>query len=296
MHERTTTTFRCASPGQRVAELWEDHRVLAGGVTPKRVSLASCFGGGVAFGIAFDMGVAHALRDSGVPLDTGPMLGTSAGAWTAGALALGFSFPDLIAAVPADLSMRPTARRPVDVARAVYGTARDSRVEAVVLELAAPPRRRVLSGASHSIADIVAASSSLIGLVTPHCIGTRRFLDPGPFFMTSADRAPAADVLVVVAPIAGRVLGARGAVIERQLRIEMELWRRRAHGHVLYIRPNTEVTRLAGRKISDLFDVGRAHAIYDAAYNEGLLCARRFQLRHPALAAAIHSPAAAVPS
>ncbi len=262
-------------------------------MTSERTSLAACFGGGVAFGIAFDMGVAHALRDSGIAIDEGPMLGTSAGAWTAGALALGVSFPDVLAAVPADLSFKPTATRPVDVARAVYGTAHDARVAAVVLEIAAPPRRRVLSGASHSIADIVAASSSLVGLVTPHCIGTRRFLDPGPLFMTSAHRAPAADVLVVVAPIAGRVLGARGAVIERQLQIEMQLWRRRTRGHVLYVRPNTEVTRLAGRRVSDLFDVGRARDIYAAAYDEGLQCARRFQTRHPTLAAAIRAPAVA---
>lgn len=51
--------------------------------------MATCFGGGGAFGIGFDMGVARALTEAGIPIRSGPMLGTSAGSWTAAALAVG---------------------------------------------------------------------------------------------------------------------------------------------------------------------------------------------------------------
>ena len=60
--------------------------------------MAACFGGGGAFGIGFDMGVARALTEAGIPVTSGPMLGTSAGAWTAAALAVGADLGDILAA------------------------------------------------------------------------------------------------------------------------------------------------------------------------------------------------------
>src|SRR5256885_10779685 len=58
--------------------------------------ISSCFGSGGAFGIGFDMGVVTALIDSGIPVDKGPMLGTSAGAWTAASVAAGLTWDQLL--------------------------------------------------------------------------------------------------------------------------------------------------------------------------------------------------------
>src|SRR4051794_4026474 len=58
--------------------------------------ISSCFGGGGSFGIGFGMGVVAGLRDAGIPVDHGPMLGTSAGSWTAAAVAAGLTHDDLL--------------------------------------------------------------------------------------------------------------------------------------------------------------------------------------------------------
>jgi len=66
----------------------EPAAVQRSGVARRRSKVATCFGSGGAFGIGFNMGVARALLDAGIPLTSVPMLGTSAGAWTAAALAV----------------------------------------------------------------------------------------------------------------------------------------------------------------------------------------------------------------
>jgi NTE family protein len=56
--------------------------------------LAMVYGGGGVFGIAYTAGVAAGLAATGVPVVTAPALGTSAGSWTAAAIALGLTYDD----------------------------------------------------------------------------------------------------------------------------------------------------------------------------------------------------------
>ena len=85
--------------------------------------LAMVYGGGGVVGIAYTAGVAAGLTTAGIPVATAPALGTSAGSWTASALALGLSYHDLVdlpvprcpASAPECLPgspARPSARRP----------------------------------------------------------------------------------------------------------------------------------------------------------------------------------------
>lgn len=238
----------------------------------RRPTLATCFGGGGAFGIGFDMGVARALMESGIPLSSGPMLGTSAGAWTAGALAVGADLEDILAAwskAPQDGSA-PV----IELTRSLFGESRDARVStmAVRLPVLYPV---ILTGADHDLADQVAASSSPPRLAAPHRIDGRRYIDAGILTSTSANRAPPADLLVVVAPMAGPVLGRFGPISARVVRFELMRWRMRG-GDVLYIRPNRATGALAGTSTSDLLDPACAEPTYRAAYELGARCAERF--------------------
>jgi NTE family protein len=256
-------------------------------VPPRRVGarrsrrpIAACFGGGGAFGIAFDMGVTAGLLESGIPVDRGPMLGTSAGAWTAASLAAGVTHHELmeVAIAPA----RPDGPVAViDITQAVFGDRSDSRVSAMVIQLP-PGVRRTLSGADHSLAELVAASSSPPRLAAPHRIDGRRCIDAGITRSTSVDRAKGARVLVVVAPIAGGVLGRYGRVSEQVTRYEMQQWRVRTGGDVLYVRPTQRIAALvAGRGFQGLIDVDVAHDVYEPSYELGVRCAERFFTRHP---------------
>ena len=90
-----------------------------------RPPVVACFGGGGAFGVGFDMGVARALVEAGIPVSSGPMLGTSAGAWTAARLAVGIDLDEILGVV---------ARRAagghvpvIDITRPLFGAARDEK-------------------------------------------------------------------------------------------------------------------------------------------------------------------------
>ena len=74
--------------------------------------LAMVYGGGGVVGIAYTAGVAAGLTTAGIPVAAAPALGTSAGAWTASALALGLSWDDLAdLPVPQLPSLRPGCSR-----------------------------------------------------------------------------------------------------------------------------------------------------------------------------------------
>lgn len=242
--------------------------------------LTTCLGGGGAFGIGFNMGVTHALRVAGVPVSSCPMLGTSAGAWTAAALAVDADLADILHS----WSHAPSEgkARVVELTRALFGNARDARVSAAAIRIpGAYPM--ILSGKNHDLADLVAASSSPPRVSVPHRINGHRYVDAGIVRATSADRAPSADLLVVVAPIAGPVLGNLGAIGARMVALELMRWRITG-GQVLFIRPNTAVGALAGTKMTDVLDPTIAEPTYRAAYELGARSAERFQQRHPQLA------------
>src|SRR6185436_14977496 len=143
----------------------------------RRRPISSCFGGGGSFGIGFCMGVVAGLRDAGIPVDRGPMLGTSAGSWTAAAVAAGVTHDELLALSefyePSDDPVRV-----IDMTEPIFGTQRDDRVSSVVLELPLG-LRKILSGSEHTLADVVAASSSPPKIASPHRIAGRKYIDAG---------------------------------------------------------------------------------------------------------------------
>jgi NTE family protein len=243
--------------------------------------VASCFGGGAAFGIGFNMGVARALIDQGIPVADGPMLGSSAGAWTAASLVTDVSFDAIMQA----FEEKPRRDRPVrviEITEPLFGDRMDERVTGVAIHVPSGIRVR-LAGAKHSLADIVAASSSPPQLARPHRIGSNRYIDPT-LRTTSADRAKSARVLVLLAPMAGPVFRSYGRINEQFAHYEISRWRARTGGVVLYVRPTKAIAdRVAGGR-DDLLNVAIARRTYDAAYELGGRCAERFRSRHPDVA------------
>ncbi len=231
--------------------------------------VAAAYGGGGLFGIAYLLGVGEALVEGGVDLGVAPAIGTSAGSWAAGALALGVRWHDAIDAIGGDIPRLPDPRpgRLKKVAMEIFGDRRAPSVRAVVCSL---PRlqRVVLSGADHPISDLVAASSAVPGMLAPHKVGGRRYIDGGVRSMASADLADRAENLLVMAPIAGPMFGPAGRLAERVLRREMREWRQHnPAGNLWIIRPNHAIAELAGRP-DQLFDADRAKRVYDVAYQQ----------------------------
>ena len=229
--------------------------------------LACAYGGGGLFGIAYLLGVGEALVDGGVALGAAPAVGTSAGSWAAGALALGVRWHDAIDLIGDDIPRVPDPRsgRLKRVATEIFGDRRVPSMRAVVCSL---PRlqRVVLHGADHPVADLVAASSAVPGMLAPHRVDGRRYVDGGVRSMASADLADPATNLLVMAPIAGPMFGPAGRLAERVLRREMREWRlRNPDGNLWLIRPNRSIAELAGRP-DQLFEPERAKRAYDLAY------------------------------
>lgn len=237
---------------------------------PGRAPLAVTYGGGGLFGIAYLLGVGEALADGGVAIGGAPSLGTSAGSWAAGSLALGLRWEQALDLLGPESPRLPDPRsgRLRAVAAELFGERRVPSMRAMVCSL--PRLQRVeLSGADHPLADLVAASSAVPGLLAPHRVGGRRYVDGGVRSMASADRSAPADHLLVLAPLAGPMFGPAGRLAERVLRREMREWRDRNPGGQLWlIRPNRAIAALA-RRPDQLFDGDRAMRCYHLAYAQG---------------------------
>jgi len=246
-------------------------------------SLAVSYGGGGLFGIAYLLGVSEALVDGGVRLDLAPSLGTSAGSWAAAAIGLGIRWQTALDVLGDDVPRVPDPRsgRLRSVAAEIFGEQRAPLMRAVVCSL--PTLRRVvLSGADHAVADLVAASSAVPGLLAPHRIDGHRYVDGGVRSMVSADLADPARDLLVMAPIAGPMFGPAGRLTERSLRREMREWRAANSGcHLWLIRPNHAIAELA-RRPDQLFDVERARRCYPRAYEQGAGILSRWNERYGA--------------
>lgn len=234
-----------------------------------RHPLAMVYGGGGVFGVAYTSGVAAGLAASGISVATAPSLGTSAGSWTASAMALGLTYDD-IAAVSSPRV--PTRRSGVlaDVARQLFGEQHHPLV-AVSAVCLRTRRRHILDGAKYPLADLVAASSAVPGLFPPYRIDGRLYIDGGMWSATSVDAAAEADQVIVVAPLAGLVLGPVGQTAGILLERELRRWRsRHPESTVTLIRPDRAMARLAGFHPLALFDDDRAHVVYPLAYDQGL--------------------------
>jgi predicted acylesterase/phospholipase RssA len=221
--------------------------------------LAGVFGGGGLFGIGYALGVIDGLRERGINLTGCPMLGTSAGSWAAAATALSVPFENLVDLV---IPRFPNPRAGVLAAsaRAAFGEATDSHVRVVVTQI---PRlkRVVLHGADYPLADLVAASSSVPGLLAPHSVGEKRYVDGGVRSGVSVDLADPASLLVVIAPLAGAMFGPFGRFVDSRTDTEQRRWSSHNQGRFLEFSPRRETALLASNP-KHLFDKTRAIDAY----------------------------------
>lgn len=234
--------------------------------------MAGVFGGGGLFGIGYAMGILDGLKEQGLDLSASPMLGTSAGSWAASATALGVGVEDLIAL---DVPRFPNPRRGAlaTAARRVFGNATHPNVSVMACSL---PwlKRTVLDGAVHPLADLVAASSAVPGLLAPHRIDGVNYVDGGVRSGASIDFAPAAALLVVIAPLAGAMFGPFGGLAERVLRREIDEWKAEHGGRTIEFFPR-EVTAGVARRPDQLFDKDRAVTAYDCGLDQVRQTSRR---------------------
>jgi NTE family protein len=250
----------------------QEHNGSAGGPRGPlgaRHPLAMVYGGGGVFGIAYTSGVAQGLVDRGLPVRTAPSLGTSAGSWTASALALGLTYDDFDGLQPPPVP----SRRPgilADIARELFGEASHELVS-VSAVCVRSRRRHILDGGRYPLADLVAASSAVPGLLPPHRIDGRLYIDGGMWSATSLDAAGEADHVIVVAPLAGTVMGPMGRAAGFLLERELQRWRRRhPESTVTMIRPDRAIAKVAGLHPLALFDDARARDVFPMAYEQGL--------------------------
>jgi NTE family protein len=157
----------------------------------------------------------------------------------------------------------------VERARSLFDDARHPLV-AVSAVCLRTRRRHILDGGRYPLADLVAASSAVPGLFPPHRIDGRLYVDGGMWSVTSVDAAATADHVIVIAPLAGPVMGPLGRTAERLLGRELATWRRRHPDKTItMIRPDGAIGRLAGRNPLGLFDAERARPVYPLAVEQG---------------------------
>ena len=237
--------------------------------------LAMVYGGGGVFGIAYGAGVAQGLIESGIPVDRAPALGTSAGSWVASAIALGYGydhFADMEA--PSVPTRHPVL---VEAATEVFGDATHDLVSVSAVCLRSR-RRHILDGGTYHLADLAAASSAVPGLFRPHRIDGRLYVEGGMWSATSVDAAAEAEQVIVIAPLAGPVMGPMGRTAGALLGRELQAWRERHPGRsITMIRPNRRIGREAGRNPLGLFDSDRAKRVYPMALAQGREWGERLQ-------------------
>lgn len=236
------------------------------------MSTAAVYGGGGLFGIGYTLGIAEALVDGGADLASVPAVGTSAGSWAAAGLALGIRFLEALEVIEDDVPRFPDPRpgRLDGVAIELFGAETMCPTVDVVACSLPRLRRTLLSGADFPIADLVAASSAVPGMLAPQRVGDTRYVDGGVRSMASIDQAQPAARLLVVLPLSGPMFGPAGRFLERGIRSELRAWESRyPDSRVVVVRPTPEIAALA-RRPDQLFDAKRARRCYDLAYAEGL--------------------------
>lgn len=235
--------------------------------TNNHVPMAGAFGGGGLFGIGYALGILDTLRTRGIDLSTAPMIGTSAGSWAAAATALGVSY-DALVALEVPRFPNPRAGVLARSARRVFGAGNVINVNAVACSL--PRFRRVeLFGSSTPIHHMVAASSAVPGLLSPQRIKGTLYVDGGVRSGVSVDLAAPAEILIVIAPLAGAMFGPFNNIVERNTHEEIAEWEARTSGRSILFAPSV-VTSRAATLPHHLFDKERAMAAYELARSEAL--------------------------
>jgi predicted acylesterase/phospholipase RssA len=227
--------------------------------------ISSCFGGGGYFAIAFNMGVAEGLEDAGIPISANPMLGTSGGAWAAGALVASVPLQHIV-----DLTSRgkSSGMSHGEMTSSVFGDCRDERVRTVAIDRRTG-RRRILRSDHVGVAHAVGASSAAPGMFPAYPIDGRNYVDGGTYSPTSAHMSAPAKTLVVVAPLAGPLFGRMTAGFSWLARNETTVWRMRHRGRVLLIEPTAAVVDAAGSGWRRLIDATTTDSVYRHARELG---------------------------
>lgn len=237
--------------------------------------LSMVYGGGGVFGIAYGVGVATGLAESGIKVHEAPALGTSAGSWVAAAMALHLGYDHFAEMESPSVPTRKTVL--AEIARESFGGARHHLVSASAVCLP-NGRRHILDGGRYDLADLAAASSAVPGLFPPHRIDGRLYVDGGMWSATSIDAATDAEHVIVVAPLAGPVMGPMGRTAGFMLSRELGRWRaEHPHKTIALIRPNRAIGKLAGRNPMSLFDSDRAHRVFPLALEQGREWGERLQ-------------------
>jgi NTE family protein len=157
-----------------------------------------------------------------------------------------------------------------NIAAEIFGA--DTRCPTVNVVACSLPRftRTLLSGADHPIADLIAASSAVPGMLAPHRVGDKRYVDGGVRSMASIDHGAPANKLLVILPLSGPMFGPAGRLIERRISRELAIWRKNNRaGEVFVLRPTEDIANLA-RRPDQLFDPYKAMRCYELAYKEGV--------------------------
>jgi predicted acylesterase/phospholipase RssA len=226
---------------------------------------AGVFGGGGLFGIGYGLGVVDGLRTRGIDLHGSPMLGTSAGSWVAAATALQVSFETLVA-LPVPTFPNPRAGVLAETAALAFGQHTDPLVSVVVTQVPRL-RRTVLNGADIPLAQLVAASSAVPGLLAPQRINDKRYVDGGVRSAVSVDLAPAAHTLVIITPLAGAMFGPFGRYVDHRTDQQQKEWHDEHGGTFIEFSPKATTADVASLP-HHLFDQRRAVEAYHRGFDE----------------------------
>jgi len=235
--------------------------------TPPVPPLAGGLGGGGLFGIGFAMGVLDGLKPRGIDLSQVPLLGTSAGSWAAAATALEVPF-HVLADMTVPSFPNPKPGLLASIAREIFGDQTDPLIHVMACSL---PRlkRTILDGGKYPLSELVAASSAVPALLSPHVIEGTRYVDGGVRSGTSVDYGPEAENLVVIAPLAGAMWGPFARFVDKGMHKEIAQWKQRTGGKVLLFSPHNSAASIARNPVH-LFDKARALEAYNLGREEAV--------------------------
>jgi len=228
-------------------------------------TLGGVFGGGGLFGIGYAMGVLEGLKPRGIDLSNAPLLGTSAGSWAAAATAFDIPFATL-AEMPVPSFPNPKPGLLASIARDIFGDRTDPLIQVVACAL---PRlkRTILDGGKYPLSELVAASSAVPALLSPHTIDGTKYIDGGVRSGTSVDYGPVVQQLILIAPLAGAMWGPFARLVDKGLHNEVHRWKERTGGKVLIFTPHNIAAEIA-RNPKHLFEKDRAIQAYHLGRDE----------------------------
>jgi predicted acylesterase/phospholipase RssA len=137
------------------------------------------------------------------------------------------------------------------------------------------PETKVFRGDEYDLADMAALSSAIPLGFHPVEVDGENYVDGGARSLVHAHRAPAADNLLVIAPLARhfnpKLKGVKlhaGRALEIMTLREMEQWETEHGGLASLIRPSREIGGLV-EKFSDIFSRKVARKAHDLAVKQG---------------------------